>query len=133
MNQASNPPWLFTFCVTLGRKLRRRNSDEAAQCFILDGDNRCGVEKGAAASGRGPDIPVKFDHFSSPLALDISFSVSALQRPWTWLEQEEQEHLLRATVSIRRGVPEYTGAEFREVFPRACHQRFRTSQRVLAP
>src|SRR5882724_2777078 len=59
--------------------------------------------------------------FSLPIALEISIPVSALQRPWAWLEQEEQEHLIQGNRFNPPRGPEYTGAEFREGFPPACH------------
>ena len=74
------------------------------------------MEKGAAASGRGPDIAGQIDHFSLSVALDISILVSALKRPWAWLEQKEQEHLLQGNCFNPPRGPEYAGAEFREGF-----------------
>ena len=78
-------------------------------------------KKGPRPAVAAPTSPVKFDHFSLPVALDISIPVSALQRPWAWLEQEEQEHLLQGNCFNPPRGPEYTGAEFREGFPPACH------------
>lgn len=74
-------------------------------------------KKGPRPAVAAPTSPVKFDYFSLPVALDISIPVSALQRPWAWLEQEEQEHLLQGNRFNLPGGPEYTGAEFREGFP----------------
>ena len=73
-------------------------------------------KKGPRPAVAAPTSPVKFDHFSLPVALDMSSPVSALQRPWAWLEQEEQEHLLQGNCFNPPRGPEYAGAEFREGF-----------------
>ncbi len=101
--------------------------------WIIDVEWKKGPRPGARAPVAAPTSPVKFDDFSLPVALDISIPVSALQRPWAWLEQEEQEHLLQGNCFNPPRGPEYTGAEFREGFPPACHQPFRTTRRILAP
>jgi hypothetical protein len=90
-------------------------------------------KRGRGQRSRPRHRRVKFDYFSLPVALDKAFHVSALQRPWAWLEQEEHEHLLQGNCFNPPSGPEYTGAEFREGFPPACHQPFRTTRRILAP
>ena len=90
-------------------------------------------KKGPRPAVAAPTSPVKFDHFSLSVALDISILVSALKRPWAWLEQKEQEHLLQGNCFNPPRGPEYAGGEFREGFLPACDQPFRTSRRILAP
>ena len=43
-------------------------------------------KKGPRPAVAAPTSPVKFDHFSLPVALDISIPVLGLQRPWAWFE-----------------------------------------------
>ncbi len=68
--------------------------------------------KGAAASGRGPDIAGQNSIAFLCRSLLIQESSIGLAKTWAWLD---------------------AGAKFREGFPPVRHQPFKTSPRILAP